>query len=129
MVDIYYRQRKQKGLCTFCGEEAHVDPRSLKKRTLCLKHLIENRERKRKWKLENPELHQASMDREKKRRKELRRKKQFSTKRVAAYLQWLYGALDRLRDIDAQGDAKPPEFKTWHGHDADMRNQSPAVTR
>lgn len=69
------------------------------------------------------------MDREKKRRKELRRKKQFSTKRVAAYLQWLYGALDRLRDLDAQGDAKPPEFKTWHGHDANMRNQSPAVTR
>lgn len=127
MVDIYYRQRKQKGLCTHCGGDAYVDPKSLKKRTLCLKHLEENRERKRKWRAENPEAFQESRRKEKNRRKELRRKQQFATKRVANYLQWLYGALDRLRELDAQGDAAPMEFKPWH--DADTRHRFPADTR
>ncbi len=102
-----YRKRKLLGVCTICGGEPHVDPVTLKKRTLCEKHMIENRQRKKKWREENPEAWQASIKKDLARRRNERRKGMFRTKRADAYIQWLYGELKRLRDLDAWGDVRP----------------------
>lgn len=100
------RELRAAGLCVWCQAPAHVDPETLKLRTLCWKHIQINRARLEKWRTENPEGWAAAKNREKAKRRENRRKERFATIRVKNYLRWLYDELQRLRDLDADGDVK-----------------------
>ncbi len=102
-----YKKRKDEGVCVWCGVEAYVDPSTLKKYTLCLTHLQASRDRNIAWRRDNPEKHLASKKRDLARRKALRQAGKFRTKRVDAYLQWLFGELRRLRELDAMRDVQP----------------------
>lgn len=100
------RELRAAGLCEWCQRPAHVDPATLKLRTLCLKHLQANRERLARWIEENPERWAAAKKREAAKRRSNRRKGKFISIRARNYLRWLYGELQRLRDLDADGDVK-----------------------
>jgi len=101
-----YKKWRAEGRCVWCGGDCYVDPATLKKRVFCFNHLLLSRQTTSGWRKRNPDKRSAQIARQGIAKAERRRSGGTASRFVVDYLHWLYGELQRLRDLDAIGDVR-----------------------